>query len=330
MTQWEYIAWWFVGCIGILGSAMCSGLETGCYTLNRVRLALRAGGSPPDAHAVALRKELSQPDRFVAVCLIANNVFGYLASLAATAILLHYELAPAKLALANAVIVAPLLFVFGEALPKELFRLESDRLTYRFSRVLTTLRLLLTYTGMVPLLMLLTRWMERASGLSASREPLGETKQRVANLLKEGRASGALSESQATLVDRALAMTSLCVRDEMVPWHAVRTIGIESSPRAVRQLFATLTHSRLPVTDKSGTVLGIVRQMDLYTRPEASLRELLREPVRLTPAMSLQEAIERLGRNPTGVAIVEVDESPVGMATVRDLVEPLTGELPDL
>jgi len=41
----------------------------------------------------------------------------------------------------------------------------------------------------------------------------------------------------------------------MIPWAIVRTIGIDSSPAAVRQLFATLPHARLPVTGKSGRVV---------------------------------------------------------------------------
>ena len=332
MNLWEYreyLAFWVIGLVGLAGSAMCSGIETGCYTLNRVRLALRAGAVPPDSRAVILSQELSRPDRFVAVCLVSNNIFCYFISLGATSILGGWELSDVKLAVVNTVIVAPLLFLFGEAVPKELFRLEADRLTYRFARVLHVLRLLLTYVGIVPMFIGLTNLVARVSGTLNSHEP-GETKQRIAALLKEGQESGALSESQASLVDRAISLATLAVRDEMIPWAHVRAIGIDSTPAAVRHLFATLPHARLPVTDKAGHVVGIVRQIDLYTRPDATLRELLLEPARLTPATSLQLAIGVLAGNPSRLGIVEVDETPVGMVTAKDLVEPLTGELPDL
>lgn len=330
MNYWEYVGYWITGLVGLAGSAMCSGIETGCYTLNRVRLALRAGGVPPDSQALILREELSRPDRFVAVCLVSNNIFCFFISLGTTAILGQWEFSDVRLAVVNTLIVAPLLFLFGEAVPKELFRLEADRLTYRFARILRALRLLLSYTGLIPMFILLTHLVARATGIVENHEPMGETKQRIADLLKEGRASGALSESQASLVDRAISLANLSVRDEMIPWAQVRTIGIDSSPAAVRQLFATLPHARLPVTDRAGHVVGIVRQIDLYTRPEATLRDLLLEPARLTPATSLQAAIDSLARNTARFGVVEVDETPVGMVTAKDLVEPLTGELPDL
>ncbi len=330
MNPWEYVGYWVTGLVGLGGSAMCSGLETGCYTLNRVRLALRAGATPPDSRAVILREELSKPARFVAVNLVSNNIFAFFLSLGTTAVLTQYELSDVQLAILNTAIVAPLLFLFAEAIPKELFRLEADRLTYRFARILRALRLVLTYIGLVHLFLALTRLVAHLAGVEESEESLGGSKQRIADLLKEGRASGALSESQASLVDRAISLANLSVRDEMIPWAQVRAIGIESSPAAVRQLFATLPHARLPVTNKSGHVVGIVRQIDFYTRPDATVRELLLEPARLTPATSLQSAIDILAKNPARLGIVEVDYTPVGMVTAKDLVEPLTGELPDL
>ncbi len=42
MTPAQYAMWASIAMLGILGSGVCSGMETGLYAMNRATLALRA------------------------------------------------------------------------------------------------------------------------------------------------------------------------------------------------------------------------------------------------------------------------------------------------
>ena len=71
--------------VGVLLSALYSGLETGLYTINRIRLDVRAAASMPSA--LRLKFFVDNPTRMLAVLLVCNNIANYLAT-CGTAILL--------------------------------------------------------------------------------------------------------------------------------------------------------------------------------------------------------------------------------------------------
>ncbi len=298
----EMIGWWLLGILGVAGTALCSGVEMGSYTLNRVRLNLRVLRSPPDHAARLLKRELDEPGRMVTTLLIGNNIFHSITAAAAAALLSAAKLSELGLVVANFFVVAPALLIFGEAVPKEIFRVEADRLTYRFARPLATFRWLLTIIGVLPLLTWCAKSAERLAGLTGETvEGAGNPRQRMALLLKEGALSGALSALQTTLVDRA----------------------------GVRRYAADQPSSRLPVVDRAGKVVGVLRQIDLHTRPLATLAQLMREPPRLPPEMPVPDALGIVMHSEARLGVVERQARPIGIVSARDLAEPLTGELAD-
>ena len=169
----EVIGWWIVAVMGVVLSAMASGVEIGCYSLNRVRLAVWAGRHPPVQSARALLGEIERPDRLLATLLVCNMIANDLGSVATRNLLEGAGFAHATQVLFNVLILGPVLFVFGEAVPKELFRVEADRLTYLFARPLKWFRLALTIVGVLPLVAWFTRvgryqGMPKSHSMSAS------------------------------------------------------------------------------------------------------------------------------------------------------------------
>ena len=76
-------AWLIVLCAAEIFDALCTGLETGIYVLNKHRLDLHAeSGRPP---AVQLRRMLAEPDRVLATLLLGTNVGRYAATFAISA-----------------------------------------------------------------------------------------------------------------------------------------------------------------------------------------------------------------------------------------------------
>ena len=92
-------------------------------------------------------------------------------------------------------------------------------------------------------------------------------------------------------------------------------------------LLSRTPQSFLPVVERSstsrGTVVGIIRVLDLFARPDAPVSRLMVEPARLPARMTLRDAVLRLRQAPLPVGVVEDSGRPVGLVTLSDLIEPL-------
>ena len=206
-----------IAVLGIVASVIFSGLETGLYVVDRVRLAVRAGRG--DRNAVRLEAEVEEPERLLSALLIANNAVNYAGSLGIAAILSMFVVSEWTIVGLNTLLVVPLLFVFGETIPKDLFRTNADHWMLRFTPQLVWMRRAMTVIGLVPLLGVVARIVQLLI-----RTPKGidtTARARVSRLFRESAESGALTEEQLDLADRVLSMRRLTVSGEMTPWRQV-------------------------------------------------------------------------------------------------------------
>jgi CBS domain containing-hemolysin-like protein len=319
--------WGFAWGGTIIASALCSGIETGCYSVNRVRLNLRAeraGGV--DLAARIIRAELARPERLLATLLIGNNIVHFLSAEFMHGFLHPFGLGEGAQAAINTVVIAPVIFILGEAVPKELFRIRAEQLTYQCSRLLSVLRFSLTLTGVLALVRWFVGTAERLAGLSSA--GVDDARQQIGTLLKEGASGGVLSESQVTLLDRALAFAGVTAGDEMTPWAKVRALPADADHARAVRLLRDVPHARLPVIDRYGKVVGVVRQVDLHLSPRSTVGQVMTPIIRLRKGVPVPQALRMLAAARARMGVVE-DEAglPLGIVTTRDLVEPLTGRL---
>jgi CBS domain containing-hemolysin-like protein len=323
VTTAEIIPWVGVALLGVALSSMFSGMETGVYCVNRLRLRVRADRG--ESGARILQREIDHQQRVLATLLIGNNIANYTGSLGVAAVMSAFELAEWQAILLNAGALTPLLFVFGETLPKELFRAEADRLTPRLAPAMLVVRLLATVTLALPLVQAFAWVVQRLGG--ASTTGFASERERVASLLHEGARFGLLSESQTSIAERVLAMQGLRVRDEMTPWAKATTVGVDWTRAQVESRFARRGHSFAPVVDATGRVVGVLDASAVWRRPGAGVRDLMQPPLLLEADSPLPRAIVALREADAELAVVTDAGRPVGVATMKDLIEPVTGEL---
>ena len=317
MTMWIVMSLFVL--VGVVGSALYSGAETGLYTLSRVRLDVRA--SENDRRALSLKRLVDHPAMMLAVLLLANNICNYLSSYGIAGILDGSGFTPGESVLINAAILVPLLFVFGEVLPKDLFRVNTDRWSYACAGALEGTRRLLSWTGLAPLVAAVGR------RIGQSESSVVPARQRMANLLREGMTIGVLSESQTALVDRALLLRDRPVINEMIQWDDVATIMLASDTGTRLEAANNQPHTRLPVMTDDGQVAGVVSVLDLLLYPDRNLEDLLQDPVVIESDLRVQAAMARLRDNHASMAIIHDGNKPIGIVTMKDLVEVLVGEL---
>jgi magnesium and cobalt exporter, CNNM family len=328
MSDATLILWAVLALAGFAGSALYSGLETGAYSLNRIRLhVLRHRG---DRAAITLHHMLSHPTALLTTLLIGNNITNYLGTAAMGVILASRGLGDWEALLLNVLIVTPVLFVVGETLPKDLFAAHSDRLMYRLVPVLNFSRRLFTFTGLVPLISLFSGVLMKSIGPDP-RVTAFHPRRQVGVLVREGVGYGLLSQEQSAIVDRVLDLADRVVRDEMTAWAGVERLREHDDPAAVRRLAQRMNHSHVPVLGRGGEVVGLLRINDALTHGEDGCPPIsqLMKPAQTVPHdLPVRDALGLLQRHTAGLAVVTgASGQPVGVVTVKDLIEPITGEL---
>ena len=328
MSTTQLIIWYGLIAVGLIGSALFSGLETGVYSLNRVRLHLLAHQGEHGARAMA--RMLAKPGAMLAALLVSNNICNNLAASAMAVVFEAYEFSQWQIIGLSLLIVTPMLFVFAETLPKDLFAAHADKMVYPFARPMAGIQRLLTWVGVLPLLSAISNGVMWLLGERGQVMPF-HPRLLVTALVKEGVGHGLLSDEQSAIVDRVLALAHRTVADDMVPWDEVETVSLNATPFELRELANSTSRSRFPVVDDAGKLVGVISLYDvLRYKVEACppVADLLHQPQRLPAATPHRVALNTLRRAKVAIAIVTDDrEQPLGVITMKDLVQPITGEL---
>jgi CBS domain containing-hemolysin-like protein len=333
MTDIEIIIWLAFCGLFVLLSALYSGMETGVYCVNRLRLRVAAQSQPAARRMQGLLGD--QPGLLSAV-LLGNNLANYLAPVClATVFLSVYADASTserghRAELYTTLILTPVLFILGEVVPKNVFQSRADHLMPRLALLLGVSYRLFRATGVIRLQKFIADFIARRLQREPAPEAVIHSRHGMYQMLREGAASGALSQTQAVMLERIHNLESIRVGSVMVPRS--RTVMLdENAARAdAEAAVRRTTFSRMPVyRGESRRVVGVVHVLDvLAAEPGTPLSRMMLAPVVVSPATPVIEALSILQRQRRRMAVV-VDNGGhcLGLVTVKDLVEEVVGEL---
>ncbi len=174
--------------------------------------------------------------------------------------------------------------------------------------------------------------LERLSALIL-REP-GDREQLV-KLLRSAYSRNLLDADAMSIIEGALTVSEMQVRDIMIPRAQVDFIDINEPVESfIPQVMAT-AHSRFPVIDQNrDDVIGVLLAKDLLRHyageEEFNVREMLRPAVFVPEAKRLNVLLREFRASRNHMAIV-VDEygGMAGLVTIEDVLEQIVGEIED-
>jgi CBS domain containing-hemolysin-like protein len=314
---------WFVLFGAFMASAIFSGAETGLYRLSQPRLDVEARAGRRSAKL--LRYLLSRESALLVTILIGNNLALQVLTWKAET-LGSEEGGGFGHELLVVLFLTPLVFLFGEALPKDIFRRRPHAAMAWTADFLFVMRIVLWPAERV--LSIFSKCLAFVFGIEGEKELSSGSRESVERLLHEGTLLGALEPRAEELARNALALRGVPLERVMTPWDKVVKICAADENAVVWAALAEAQYSRLPVVSEDGVVTGYLHQLDVLGAGEASDHfAQIREVLTLEPSTSVDRAIARLRLRGVRMAVVGTLEAPVGLVALKDLLEEISGDL---
>lgn len=320
--------------VSFLFSALFSGVETGSYMINRIRLRFRE--LERRSSAVVLAHLLRNSHIFIFTVLIGNNIAVYLLSREVTHLYLGGGVEEGRVFLGmipwNAEIAATLslmfpLFFFAEVGPKNLFHKKADILMYRLAGIMNVL-VLLFYPFTWPLrqlFRLLTHGLDEEPGREMHRLSSDGLKE----YFSEGAKDGLISSYQNRMMDNVTSMHSVPVRGLMTPLKKIPSLPDQATVSDLKRLLAR-HDSVFAVLMRNHAVVGIVSIFSVINRrlgDDELLEPYAEDVLRIQENRNLKSAFYRLRRNPHHSAVIlDARKHPVGFIRLEDIARYIAGE----
>lgn len=314
---------------GLLGSALFSGAETGLYCVNRLRVFLGVQRGDPRSKRIA--RLIDDERGALSVMLAGTNLMNYICT---TVVAYMFgslmELGRVDIQVYTVLLLTPVVFVFGEVVPKNIFQLHADVLMPRFSRPLSLANRIFRVVGLVWFMKSMTTTAARLCGAAAVERRVGAPKHRVVALLHEALSGRMLGEEQSELIDRVCRLSETPVRAVMIPYHRVTMIAADADRDALVRVARATDYARVPVHgSRRSQIMGLVKIDDLLRSDDwRTVGERITPVITLRPLDTVATAITRMQRVRKEMAIVTgFSGGLLGVVTLRDLLDEIAGEV---
>jgi putative hemolysin len=324
--------------ISLLLIAFFSGIEIAFVSANKLRIELLKEKGSSRARIVS---EFSNaPSKFISTMLVGLNIALVLFGTVTSSYLTHENFAflpvdEILLLIVQTVIITFIIMVFGELLPKILFRVNSDQTLLWFSYPTKYL----FYIPLQPLTNLFHSLSRRLIKLVVGTELVESkptfTKEDLEYLVKETAVSDTVDGNETDhlnteIFEKALYLKDVKVRNCMVPRPEIHAIEISEGLDELKKKFIETRLSRIIIyEDTIDKILGYVHHFDLLKNP-ATLKQIIRAIQVIPGTMTARDLMLQFIRDKKNVAWV-VDEygGTAGIITLEDLMEQIFGEIKD-
>ncbi|MDD5458188.1 MAG: CNNM domain-containing protein [Phycisphaerae bacterium] len=319
----------------ILLSAFFAGTETGLYRLSRLRL--RLGIERKQFPYVLLGKAMHDSKGLLLSLLVGNNIVNCIVSGAMTLIFFRHFGSEHTAEIMATVAATPILFIFGELIPKNVFYYRADKLMPLFSPLIFLFDRLFRWCGVVPFLKFFTAMAVKISGNESLSKTSIQTSRRpyIAAIVQDIHEEELFSPVQTDIINRLMLISHVTVSTVMTPIQRTEKFDIKSNRQDLLKKLEKTAYSRYPVWEQ--TPSNIIGFIDIYqclsgTEEFNNLHKLLKPIHTINPGTNVIDAINLMKDENQKMLLVARSsttgkEKPLGIITMKDLVEELVGEL---
>jgi putative hemolysin len=322
--------------IALLLIAFFSGIEIAFVSANKLRVELLKEKGSLSAKIISGFN--SNPSRFISTMLIGLNIavvlFGSIAETYFSPERLGFsEVNPVSWLIVQTVVTTFIILIFGELIPKILFRVNSDQTLLLFAYPVKLVYVLLS--PLTNLFHSLARWiLQRLFSIQLREGGQDFTEEDLEYLVKETAVeendTDEADHLNSEIFEKALYLKDIKVRNCMIPRPEIQSFEVTDSLEDLRKMFIETKLSRIIVYDEMiDKIMGYVHHFDMLKEPKA-VRTLIRPILTIPDSMTARDLLLQFIRERKNMAWV-VDEygGTAGIITLEDLMEEIFGEIED-
>lgn len=174
------------------------------------------------------------------------------------------------------------------------------------------------------------KFVDRLKGMPVNRDDL-------VDVLRSAESNHLLDYQALSIIEGAIAVSDMQVREVMIPRSQVVFVRIDMQPEELLPLVIDSGHSRFPVTgENQDDVLGILLAKDLLTlanpklTPRFNLRDLLRPATPIPESKRLNVLLQEFRATRNHLAVVYDEYGGLsGIVTIEDVLEQIVGDIAD-
>ena len=313
----------------VMLSSFFSSTETAYSSASRIRLKSYADrGSKKAAKAYRISESY---DKALSTILVGNNIVNIAASSLATLLFVGL-FGEANGTIFSTVMLTVVILIFGEVLPKNIAKENSEKMAMSSAGILHFLMVVLTPFTFLLLKLngLVTRILMRGS----DKKPT-VTEDELKYIVESIEDEGVLEEQESELVQSALEFDEKTAYDILTPRVDMTAIDAEDTPEKIRELILSERYSRMPVYRGSvDNIIGILHTRDyleaLLSSPAPDLASMIQPAYFIYRSKKLSSILADFKYKRLHIAVVTDDYGgTLGIVTMEDLLEQLVGDIWD-
>lgn len=313
----------------VLLSAFFSASEAALIAVSRLRArTMMERGLKRAKDVLALTEDRN---RVLSSVLIANTIVLLAADSLATYLAIVMAIPAA--AVVSTIVMAVVILLFGEIIPKTLVTADNERWALRLAPIMRFVSLALT--PIVWSFLFFADMVVKPLGIKHPHQFV--TEEDIRTLINVGAEQRVIEEEEREMIHSVIEFGDTIVREVMTPRPEMVAVSIDDSPRRALDVVIAEGYSKLPVYQESkDDIIGVVHDRELLialangTLSNSSLRMLMRPVSHVPETKKIAELLREMQRDKFSLSIV-VDEygGTAGLVTMEDLLEEIVGEIRD-
>ncbi|MCF7825918.1 MAG: hemolysin family protein [Candidatus Marinimicrobia bacterium] len=305
--------------LGLILSFIFAGAEIALLSSNRLQLEVWQRREVRGAKSAMSASQ--NPEQFLTTTLIGNNIANILTTSFATVMLI--KVIPNEWLIL--LIISTNVLIFGEIIPKVLFREFPNASMLFFGRFVKIFEIIL-----YPLTILLSLYRKKILRSADVESQTNLDSEELHLLFNDPREESGVDVHERQTIARIFTFKNTSISEVMTPRPDMTSVSIDSSMGEVEAAFMESGYSKLPVYEETtDDIKGIVFLHDIF-RGATELREVMREVYFVPETKAAGELLGEMRSKSLSIAIV-IDEygGTAGLVTMEDLSEELFGEFTD-
>ncbi|MCL2065252.1 MAG: hemolysin family protein [Candidatus Cloacimonetes bacterium] len=307
-------------------SAVFAGFETGIISLDRFKLEQEAKKSN------IKRKILhfyDHGDKTFGTTLIGSNVTNIIIAAVATTLFYHHIFK--RESFYSTIIIAFVVLVFSDLIPKSMFRDFPNKLVIAFFPLINTCYILLK--PLVNIVTYINNYMKKFLKIDEQNSYKAFTKDDLAFIVEQTYNEGNLQQPQKEMLEEALEFNNLIAKNVMKPRTEIVAIQDNMTYAEIMNFVKIDGYTRYPVYHETlDEITGVLIIYDLLKEKNLNLtaKEMQREIYFVPESMDVNVLLKEMQAQKKSIAIVvDAYGGTSGLVTIEDILEEIVGEIDD-